>query len=35
MSDGEIEKMFGAIMAPTSINRAWEYWVRRCGATDL
>lgn len=32
LSDGEIEKMFHAIMAPTSINRAWEYWARRCGA---
>lgn len=35
LSDGEIEKMFGAIMAPTSINRVWEYWARRCGALDL
>ena len=35
LSEGEIEKMFHAIMAPTSINRAWEYWARRCGALDL
>jgi ribulose-5-phosphate 4-epimerase/fuculose-1-phosphate aldolase len=35
LSDGEIDKMFQAIMAPTSINRVWEYWARRCGALDL
>lgn len=32
LSDGEIAKAEGLLTLPVAINRAWEYWARRCGA---
>jgi HCOMODA/2-hydroxy-3-carboxy-muconic semialdehyde decarboxylase len=31
LSDGEIEESGGLLEMPVAINRAWEYWARRCG----
>jgi HCOMODA/2-hydroxy-3-carboxy-muconic semialdehyde decarboxylase len=32
LSDGEIEKSGGLLTMPIAMDRAWEYWARRCGA---
>ena len=31
LADGEIDKAGGRLELPVAINRAWEYWGRRCG----
>jgi HCOMODA/2-hydroxy-3-carboxy-muconic semialdehyde decarboxylase len=32
LSDGEIDETGGLLTMPIAMDRAWEYWARRCGA---
>lgn len=32
LSDGEIDESGGLLTMPIAMDRAWEYWCRRCGA---
>lgn len=32
LSDGEIDETGGLLTMPIAMDRAWEYWSRRCGA---
>jgi HCOMODA/2-hydroxy-3-carboxy-muconic semialdehyde decarboxylase len=34
LSDGEIDESEKLLDMPTAMNRAWEYWSRRCGAAS-